>query len=50
MNRAIRDGKTTYCANAGIMPLREALAADVAPPAASPTRPTTSRCSRAANR
>ena len=29
MNRAIRDGKTTYCANAGIMPLREALAADV---------------------
>jgi aspartate/methionine/tyrosine aminotransferase len=29
MNKAIRDGKTTYCANAGIMPLREALAADV---------------------
>jgi aspartate/methionine/tyrosine aminotransferase len=29
MNRAIRDGKTTYCANAGIAPLREALAADV---------------------
>ena len=29
MNRAIRDGKTTYCPNAGIMPLREALAADV---------------------
>jgi aspartate/methionine/tyrosine aminotransferase len=29
MNQAIRDGKTTYCANAGIMPLREALAADV---------------------
>jgi aspartate/methionine/tyrosine aminotransferase len=30
MNRAIRAGKTTYCANAGIAPLREALAADVA--------------------
>jgi aspartate/methionine/tyrosine aminotransferase len=29
MNKAIRDGKTTYCANAGVMPLREALAADV---------------------
>ena len=29
MNAAIRDGKTTYCANAGIAPLREALAADV---------------------
>jgi aspartate/methionine/tyrosine aminotransferase len=29
MNRAIRDGKTGYCANAGIAPLREALAADV---------------------
>ena len=29
MLRAIRDGKTTYCANAGIAPLREALAADV---------------------
>jgi len=29
MNRAIRDGKTTYCANAGIAPLREALAEDV---------------------
>ena len=29
MMRAIRDGKTTYCANAGVMPLREALAADV---------------------
>ena len=29
MNRAIRDGKTTYCPNAGIAPLREALAADV---------------------
>jgi aspartate/methionine/tyrosine aminotransferase len=29
MIRAVRDGKTTYCANAGIMPLREALAADV---------------------
>ncbi len=27
--QAIRDGKTTYCANAGIAPLREALAADV---------------------
>ena len=27
--RAIRDGKTGYCPNAGIMPLREALAADV---------------------
>ncbi len=27
--RAIRDGKTTYCPNAGIAPLREALAADV---------------------
>ncbi len=30
MNKAIRDGKTTYCPNAGIAPLREALAADVA--------------------
>jgi aspartate/methionine/tyrosine aminotransferase len=29
MNRAIREGKTTYCPNAGIAPLREALAADV---------------------
>ena len=29
MMRAIRDGKTTYCANAGVAPLREALAADV---------------------
>ena len=29
MLRAIRDGKTGYCANAGIAPLREALAADV---------------------
>jgi aspartate aminotransferase len=29
MNQAIRDGKTTYCANAGIAPLREALATDV---------------------
>jgi aspartate/methionine/tyrosine aminotransferase len=29
MLRAIRDGKTTYCANAGVAPLREALAADV---------------------
>jgi aspartate/methionine/tyrosine aminotransferase len=29
MNQAIREGKTTYCANAGIAPLREALAADV---------------------
>ena len=29
MNRAIRDGKTTYCPNAGIAPLREAIAADV---------------------
>ena len=28
--KAIRDGKTGYCPNAGIMPLREALAADVA--------------------
>ncbi len=27
--RAIRDGKTGYCPNAGIMPLREALAHDV---------------------
>jgi len=27
--RAIRDGKTGYCPNAGIAPLREALAADV---------------------
>ena len=27
--RAIRDGRTTYCPNAGIAPLREALAADV---------------------
>lgn len=27
--RAIRDGKTGYCPNAGIFPLREALAADV---------------------
>ena len=29
MDQAIRDGKTTYCANAGIPALREALAADV---------------------
>ena len=29
MKQAIRDGKTTYCPNAGIAPLREALAADV---------------------
>ena len=29
MNEAIRDGKTTYCPNAGIAPLREALAADL---------------------
>ena len=29
MNKAIRDGKTTYCANAGIMPLREALGDDL---------------------
>lgn len=29
MLRAIRDGKTTYCPNGGIAPLREALAADV---------------------
>ena len=29
MDKAIADGKTTYCANAGIAPLREALAADV---------------------
>jgi aspartate/methionine/tyrosine aminotransferase len=29
MDKAIRDGKTTYCANAGVAPLREALAADV---------------------
>ena len=29
MERAVRDGKTTYCPNAGIAPLREALAADV---------------------
>jgi aspartate/methionine/tyrosine aminotransferase len=28
--RAMRDGKTGYCPNGGIMPLREALAADVA--------------------
>jgi len=27
--KALRDGKTGYCPNAGIMPLREALAADV---------------------
>ena len=27
--RAMRDGKTGYCPNAGILPLREALAADV---------------------
>jgi aspartate/methionine/tyrosine aminotransferase len=27
--KAIRDGKTGYCPNAGILPLREALAADV---------------------
>ncbi len=27
--KAIRDGRTGYCPNAGIMPLREALAADV---------------------
>ncbi|MFZ4719923.1 MAG: pyridoxal phosphate-dependent aminotransferase [Ilumatobacteraceae bacterium] len=30
MNRAIADGKTGYCPAAGIMPLREALAADTA--------------------
>ena len=30
MDRAIADGKTGYCPGAGIMPLREALAADVA--------------------
>ena len=29
MNRAISAGKTTYCPNAGVMPLREALAEDV---------------------
>ena len=29
MLKAIRDGKTGYCANAGVAPLREALAADV---------------------
>ena len=29
MNKAIAEGKTGYCAAAGIMPLREALAADV---------------------
>jgi aspartate/methionine/tyrosine aminotransferase len=29
MDKAVRDGKTGYCANAGIAPLREALAADV---------------------
>jgi aspartate/methionine/tyrosine aminotransferase len=29
MNRAIRDGMTTYCQNAGIAPLREAIADDV---------------------
>jgi aspartate/methionine/tyrosine aminotransferase len=29
MAQAVRDGKTTYCPNAGIAPLREALAADV---------------------
>jgi len=29
MDKAVRDGKTTYCANAGIAPLREALATDV---------------------
>ena len=29
MDRALADGKTGYCAAAGIMPLREALAADV---------------------
>ena len=29
MNRAIADGKTGYCAAAGIAPLREALAADI---------------------
>ena len=29
MLQAIRDGKTGYCANAGVAPLREALAADV---------------------
>jgi aspartate/methionine/tyrosine aminotransferase len=29
MNQAIADGKTGYCPGAGIMPLREALAADV---------------------
>ena len=30
MNRAIADGKTGYCAAAGILSLREALAEDVA--------------------
>jgi aspartate/methionine/tyrosine aminotransferase len=30
MNRAIADGKTGYCPAAGIMPLREALAANIA--------------------
>lgn len=29
MNKAIRDGKTTYSPNAGIAPLREALATDI---------------------
>ena len=29
MDRAIADGKTGYCPGAGIMPLREALAADI---------------------
>jgi aspartate/methionine/tyrosine aminotransferase len=29
MEKAVRDGKTTYCPNAGIASLREALAADV---------------------
>ncbi len=29
MNKAIADGKTGYCPGAGIMPLREALAADI---------------------
>ena len=50
MNQAIRDGKTTYCANAGVMPLREALPPTSAPPAASPTRRTTCRYSPAASR
>ena len=51
MDKAIRDGKTTYCANAGV----DAAAPrpwppTSAPPAASPTRRRTSRYSRAASR